>query len=78
MNSFCRKLGQFLFEKFDIEVDVFVSKKKKLVHMSLIKPLISYEFFKEKVEQIRRYWSERKKLFPGYRLSYPKTNQNLK
>ena len=78
MNSFCRKLGKLLFEKCDIEVDVFVSKKKELVHISLIKPLISYEFFKEKVEQIRRYWSERKKIFPGYHLSYPKMNQNLK
>ena len=45
MNSFCENLGGSLRQEFEIEVKVFVSKKKKLVHMSLVKPLISYKFF---------------------------------
>ena len=32
MNSFCSHLRQSLVKKFEIEVDIFVSKKKKLVH----------------------------------------------
>ena len=28
MNSFCRNLGQSLYEMFNIEVDVFVPKKE--------------------------------------------------
>ena len=65
-------------EKFGIEFDVFVSKKKKLVHLSLEKPLTSYEFFKDMIEQIRCYWIKRKQSFPGYRFTYIKLNQSLK
>lgn len=34
-----------IFQKFRIEVNVFVSKKKKLVHFAFYKPLMSYPFF---------------------------------
>ena len=64
MNSFCSHLEQSLSNKFKIEVDFFVSKKKKLVHLSLFKHLLSYEFFKEIIEYIRFYWNNRKKNFP--------------
>ena len=30
MNSFCRCLRQALIEKFNIDVDIYVSKKKKV------------------------------------------------
>ena len=46
--------------------------------MSLAKPLISYEFFKDMIEYVRRYWRERKKNFPEYFFVYPKLNQSLK
>ena len=78
MNSFCRHLGQSLSKKCKIEVDVFVSKKKKLVHLSLVKSILSYEFFKEMIEYIRCYWHERKKIFLGYFFIHPKLNQSLK
>ena len=43
MNNFCKNLGDSLRDEFEIEVDVFISKKKKekLVYMSLSKSLIS-------------------------------------
>ena len=63
MNSFCGHLEQSLSKKFKIEVDLFVSKKKKLIHLSLFKPLLSYEFFKEIIEYIRCYWHDRKIFF---------------
>ena len=41
MNNFCKNLGDSLRDEFETEVDVFVSKKKKkLVHMSFIKPFL--------------------------------------
>ena len=43
MNSFWQCLREALIEKFNIYLDIYVSKKKKLVHLSLMKPLISYE-----------------------------------
>lgn len=76
-NSLCINLGQYLTGEFGIEVDVFVSKKK-LVHLSLEKPLISYDFFKEMIEQIRRYWNKRTKCFQGHHFFYPKLNHSLK
>ena len=63
MNSFYRCLRQALIEKFNIEVDIYVSKKKKLVHLSLTKPLISYENVKAINNFIRIYWNERKYIF---------------
>ena len=53
-------------------------RKKKLLHLSLFKPLLSYEFFKEIIEYIRCYWHDGKKFFPGYFFIYPKLNQSLK
>ena len=42
MNIFCRRLSDSIFKKFNTEADVFVSKKKKLVHIAFKRPLISY------------------------------------
>ena len=56
MNNFCRHLRESLSERYNIEVDAFVSKKKKLVHMSLVKPLLTYNFFEEMIVFIRNYW----------------------
>ena len=57
MNDFCRNLMHSLIDKFEIDVDVYVSeKKKKLVHISSVKPLISYVFFGDIVQFIRSYW----------------------
>ena len=36
MNSFCECLTDALSSKFDICANFFVSKKKKIIHMSLI------------------------------------------
>ena len=44
--------------------------------MSLMKPLTSYEFFKEMI--ITRYWNSRKKFFLQCFFLYPRLNQSLK
>ena len=64
MNNFC--LGDSLHDEFQIEV-VFVSKKKRtLVHMSLVKSLTSYKFFKEIINFVRICWNKRKRFYPRY------------
>ena len=35
MNNFCRSLEESLHREFNIDARIFVSKKKKLVHLSL-------------------------------------------
>ena len=34
-------------------------KKKKLVHLSLVKPLLSYNFIDDMIEFIKNYWNKR-------------------
>ena len=41
-DNFCIHLRLSLSQRFNIDVDVYISKKKKLVHMSLVKPLFFY------------------------------------
>ena len=77
MNKFCQFLADSLREEFEIEVDVFVPKKKKILHMSLMKPLVSYKFFKKIINFIKSYWYHRQKFYPVYFFVYPKLNQSL-
>ena len=48
--------------------------------MSLIIPLICYEFFKEMINYIKRYWNEKKKNFLSFFFFFfnPRLNQSLK
>ena len=68
MNIFCRCLSESIFKRFNIEADVFVSKRKKLVHIAFERALISYYFFDELINFIEHYWHERKYFF--YRISF--------
>lgn len=43
-----------------MQVDVFVSKKKKLAHFGFYKPLISYPFFHDTINLVADRWKERK------------------
>ena len=74
MNKFCQVLADSLMEEFEIEVDVFVSKKKNIVHMSLMN---SYKFFKKIINFIKSYWCHRQKFYPVCFFVYPKLNQSL-
>ena len=46
--------------------------------MSLMKPLISDEFFKDILKFIEKFWCRRQKFYSGYFFIYPKLNQNIK
>ena len=77
MNNFCRGLSDALYSKFNIDAYVFVSKKKKTVHVSLCRPLISYSYFKE-IRFIRMYWKNHKHFYQPYIVQYPLLNQSIK
>ena len=47
MNSFCMCLSEALQSKFEIDVDVFVSKKRKIVHFVIKRTLNSVLFLQE-------------------------------
>ena len=55
-----------------------VSNKKKLVHMSLEKPLFSYHSFEEIINFVNDFWQKRKSFFPGYYFIHPTLNQSQK
>lgn len=78
MNNFCRCLKLSLMEKFRTEINIFVSKKKKLFHMSFLNILISHESFNDFVSFMRSYWHARKYFYSGYFFIYPRLNQSLK
>ena len=60
------------------DLDVYISNKKKIVHMFLDKPLFSYRFFEEIINFVKNYWGKRQLFFPGYFFIYPELNQSLK
>ena len=78
MNSFCRFLTDAIQFEFHVNAHIFVSKKKKIVHLSLHKPLIYYPYFKKIVTFIRKYWENRKYFHQPYTLQYLKLNQSIK
>ena len=78
MNNFCHALTDSLRKRFEIEVDVFALKKKKIVRMYLMKPLVLYKFIKEMRKFIKFFRYLRQKFYPGYFFVHPKLNQSLK
>ena len=46
--------------------------------MSMVKPLILYELFKDIIKFSKNLWSRRRKLYPGYFFVYPMLNQSIK
>ena len=78
MNNFCRGLKASIRSAFNLEVDVFVSKKKKYVHNIFLNPLVSYPYFEELIVFIRKDLLKRTYFYPGYFIRYPKFTQSLK
>ena len=79
MNRFCVNLDEFLQREIKIEARAYVSKKKNLVHLSLNRPLLSYNFFDEIIRHIRYYWNRRKYFYPEYLLLVQlRLNQSVK
>ena len=58
---FISELGRLLKEKYPhIEIDFYISRRKRYVHMGLEKALTSYLEYKKILENIENFWLENK------------------
>ena len=78
MNISCTYIQDEIKKHFKIEVDVFASKKKKLVHFPFEKPLLKYPFFQDVIELVSFRWNKRMLFFDDYEFIYSKLNQSMK
>lgn len=78
MNVFCCYVKYKLFRKFKVEIDAFVSKKKKLVHFAFYKPLISYPFCDEIIDFVASRWGERRNFLAFHGMIYPRLDHKMK
>ena len=69
MNNVFNSFEEYLRSNSKINVHDFVSKQKKIVYVSLTRPLVSY---------IRKYWNRKKSFHRRYFLIQPELNQNIK
>ena len=77
MNSLCTLLAEVISNKFNIDAIVFISKKKKHIHLSLKKPLYEYSNHNHIITFIRKYFEERIMFCEHYVLNFPRLNQSI-
>ena len=75
MNNFCMSLTEALAERFNIDVVILVSKKKKHVHLSLKKPLFEFHSFEQIISFIKNSFEKKRMFLKSYILNFPKLNQ---
>ena len=78
MNSFCSHLQQSLSNKFKIEVDFFVSKKKNSSICPFSNIYYPMNFLRKSLNILDFTGIIGKKILPRYFFVYPKLNQSLK
>ena len=70
MNAFATILKSSIEKRYDIEVDVFFSRKK-LLHIGFEKTLSTYDFFDELLDYIEFLWFNPVNFVAGYELIFP-------
>ena len=63
MKLFCSYLKDVLSKKFSLDIDVYVSKKRKHVHIAFKIPISDYEFFDKLIDFISSEWEKRNTFF---------------
>ena len=71
MNTFRMSLTEALAERFNIDVVILVSKKKKHVHLSLKKPLFEFRSFEQIISFIKNSFEKKKDVFEAVRFEFP-------
>ena len=71
MKVFCHYIREAILEMFYLDVDVYVSRKKGLVHFAFKKPLSSYSDFDNIIQFVSDEWRKRKIFFTNYEMIYP-------
>ena len=75
---FCSHLKDALSKKFSFDADVFVSRKKKHMHIAFKLPISEYESFDRLIDYISDEWEKRKIFFEDYKMIYPRLITSLK
>ena len=78
MKVFCHYIRKAILEMFHLDVDVYVSRKKGLVHFAFNKPLSSYSSFDNVIEFVSDEWRKRKFFLTNYEMIYPMPISSLK
>ena len=78
MNGFCTNLTERPINRFKIDAKVFVSKKKKHIHLPLTKPLFEHHDYKQIISFISKYFEDRIMFCEPYVLNFSKLNQSIK
>ena len=75
---FCHYLKDALFKKFSLSVDVFVSRRKKHVHIAFKIPISEYESFDDLIDFLSNEWEKRKICFGSYKMVYHRLIDSMK
>ena len=78
MKVFCHYIRKAILEMFHLDVDVYVSRKKGLVHFAFKKPLSSYSNFDNIIQFVSDEWRKRKFFLMNYEMIYPMPISSLK
>lgn len=78
MKVFCVFIKEKISEKFGIDVDVFISRKKRLVHFAFKKPLTSHLFFNYLIVFVKSEWEKRQRFLENYEIINPRFVYSLK
>ena len=71
MKTFCHYKKTEIKKKIKISVDVFITKRKTLVHFAFVNPLMLYHFYDELICFVQKEWDERKFFLEDYKMIYP-------
>ena len=77
MKVFWHYIREAILEMFHLDVDVYVSRKKGLVHFAFKKPLSRYSHF-DIIQFVSDEWRKRKVFFTNYKMVYSMFISSLK
>ena len=78
MNVFCHYIRQAILEMFHLDVDVYVSRKKDLVHFAFKKPLSSIQILTILFSLFLMNGERENFFFANYKMIYPMLIPSLK
>ena len=72
MRVFCGHIKKAVFSRFNLEIDVFVSRRKRLVHFAFPQPLMGYSFYRDLIYFVKREWKLGEMLSEDYKIFFPR------
>ena len=72
MRVFCEHIREIVLNRFGIEIDAFISRKRKLVHFAFRQPLLSYTFCNELLHFVRKEWKASDVFFEDNEIFFPR------